>query len=298
MDLAIQTRGLSTWFKGVDALKSLNLEVKPISIFAVLGLNYAGKTTSVKWLLGLIRLTGGAAQVVGPDVGRDAIAIRARLGYLSQDPRYFEHMTTREILHYTARFFFRGPQGESERRVVAILDLVGVADHGKADRPSEGFSRYLILTQAAKQPSPPLGYVASFGFPWANLLFCSGLLLMQGALFRHRVRVIGIRLAFISGRRHAVGRRIAMGAGSATRQHPVPRRGNHPDDGCPAGSQWSVDHCVGADEGASGHRCVGVSTDGAFGWLSDGLSACRTSQPKSVCGDTQLREGHHPAPSA
>jgi ABC-2 type transport system ATP-binding protein len=138
MDPVIETFELTKSFKGVNALQGLNLVVPHNSIFAFLGPNGAGKTTTIKLLLDLIRPTSGTARVFGLDTGRDSVAIRARIGYLPQEPRYYEHMTAREILRYTARFFFKGPRDEIEKRVAQTLELVGIAD--KADRPTKGFS--------------------------------------------------------------------------------------------------------------------------------------------------------------
>jgi ABC-2 type transport system ATP-binding protein len=142
--LVINTQGLSKTYnpgKGptrVAALKSLDLKVPSNSIFGFLGPNGAGKTTTIKLLLGLIRPTGGSASVFGLDIGRDSVAIRDRVGYLPQEPRYYEHMTARQILCFTARFSFKGPAAEIERRVTETLELVGLED--KADRPIKGFS--------------------------------------------------------------------------------------------------------------------------------------------------------------
>ena len=69
---------------------------------------------------------------------RDSVDIRANVGYLPQDARFYEHMTARQTLDYTAKFFFKGPQIEIDKRVDEMLDLVGLAD--KADRPIKGFS--------------------------------------------------------------------------------------------------------------------------------------------------------------
>ena len=72
------------------------------------------------------------------DSVRDSVAIRQRVGYLAQDPRYYDHMTARETLRFTARFFYSGPSGMIEERIKETLELVGIAD--KADRPIKGFS--------------------------------------------------------------------------------------------------------------------------------------------------------------
>jgi ABC-2 type transport system ATP-binding protein len=134
----VDTQELSKSFKDVQALKPLNLQVARNSIFGFLGPNGAGKTTAIKLLLGLIRPSGGSARVFGLDIARDSIAIRGHVGYLPQDPRFYEHMTAREIFRYTARFYFRGPKAEIERRVEETLELVSLSD--KADRPVKSFS--------------------------------------------------------------------------------------------------------------------------------------------------------------
>jgi ABC-2 type transport system ATP-binding protein len=129
---------LTKSYKGVDALKALDLNVVPNSIFGFLGPNGAGKTTTIKLLLGLVRPTSGSATVFGHDIVGDTIDVRRRIGYLAQDPRYYEHMSARETLRFTARFFFKGPRNAIESRVEETLEIVGLAD--KADRPIKGFS--------------------------------------------------------------------------------------------------------------------------------------------------------------
>jgi ABC-2 type transport system ATP-binding protein len=134
----IETHALNKVYKGSAALKSLNMTVKPHSIFGFLGPNGAGKTTTIKLLLGLSRPTGGSAKVFGQDVRTDSVAIRKRVGYLAQDPRYDESMTAREVLRFTAHFFFSGPRMAVEERIQETLQLVGLDD--KADRCIKGFS--------------------------------------------------------------------------------------------------------------------------------------------------------------
>jgi len=134
----IETQGLSKTYKGTPALNSLNLTVRQNSIFGFLGPNGAGKTTTIKLLLGLARPTSGSAHVFGYDIQRESASIRKRVGYLAQDPHYYEHMTARETLRFTAHFFYSGPMAGIEKRVEETLELVGLAD--KADRPIKGFS--------------------------------------------------------------------------------------------------------------------------------------------------------------
>ncbi|HET9908167.1 MAG TPA: ABC transporter ATP-binding protein, partial [Anaerolineales bacterium] len=134
----IETQGLTKSYKGVNALQPLNLRVRQHSICGFLGPNGAGKSTTIKLLLGLARPTGGSAKVFGMDIVRDSTDIRKRVGYLAQDPRYYDHMTARETLRFTARFFYSGPEKRMEDRIDETLELVGLSD--KADRSIKGFS--------------------------------------------------------------------------------------------------------------------------------------------------------------
>jgi ABC-2 type transport system ATP-binding protein len=134
----IVTHGLTKTYKGVEALKALDLQVQKNSICGFLGPNGAGKTTTIKLLLGLARPTGGSALVFGKDIEKENDQIRRKVGYLSQDPRYYDYMTARQTLRFTAGFFYEGPKAEIENRVAETLELVGLTD--KADRPIKGFS--------------------------------------------------------------------------------------------------------------------------------------------------------------
>jgi len=134
----IMTNGLCKTYKNIQALKSLNLKVYQNSIFGFLGPNGAGKTTTIKLMLGLIRPSAGSASVFGMDSINQSVDIRARVGYLPQEPHFYEHMTARQTLRFVARFFFKGPAKAIEERVNEMLELVDLND--KADRPIKTFS--------------------------------------------------------------------------------------------------------------------------------------------------------------
>jgi len=136
--MVISTKGLTKAYKGVKVLDGLNLQVPKNSIFGFLGPNGSGKSTTIKLLLGLIQPTEGGADVFGHSISGNGVQIRKRVGYLAQDPRYYNHMTARETLRFTAHFFYSGPEALINDRVAETLDLVGLSE--KADRPIKGFS--------------------------------------------------------------------------------------------------------------------------------------------------------------
>jgi ABC-type multidrug transport system ATPase subunit len=86
----IDTRGLAKMYKSVNALKDLNLKVHKNSKFQRLGPKGAGKSTTIKLRLALTRPTAGTASVFDKDATQHSVAIRQRIGYLAQDPRYRE----------------------------------------------------------------------------------------------------------------------------------------------------------------------------------------------------------------
>lgn len=137
-DFVIQTHGLSKSFGQVQALRSVDLKVPKGSIFGFLGPNGAGKTTFIKVLLGLSKPTEGTGTVFGRDIVTQSVAIRERIGYSPQQPRFIAYMTARENLAFAARFFFSGPEPRIQQRCAEMLALVGLED--KADRPIKSLS--------------------------------------------------------------------------------------------------------------------------------------------------------------
>jgi ABC-2 type transport system ATP-binding protein len=137
-ETVVETRKLSKLYNGVAALQELDLQVPQHAIFGFLGPNGAGKTTTMKLLLGLLRPTSGGGTIFGHDIVQDNLAIRARVGYLPQQPQFYKELTAWETLQFTASFFYKGPKARVDERVREMLHLVGL--EGKAQRPIGGFS--------------------------------------------------------------------------------------------------------------------------------------------------------------
>jgi ABC-2 type transport system ATP-binding protein len=137
-NLIISTSRLAKSYNGKPVLKWIDLKVPRHSIFGFLGPNGAGKTTTIKLILGLIRPTSGTCLAFGMDTNNNSIKIRHRIGYLAQDPRYYEYMTARETLRFVTSFFYDGQSDRIEERIEDTLKLVAMED--RADRPIKGFS--------------------------------------------------------------------------------------------------------------------------------------------------------------
>ncbi|HEX6187315.1 MAG TPA: ABC transporter ATP-binding protein [Pyrinomonadaceae bacterium] len=87
----------------VRALDGLTLKVEPRQIFGFLGANGAGKTTTLKLLMRLIFPTAGRASILGQDI--NDITMHQRIGYLPENPYFYDYLTPREFLNYCGQLF-------------------------------------------------------------------------------------------------------------------------------------------------------------------------------------------------
>jgi ABC-2 type transport system ATP-binding protein len=133
---AISMAGLSKVYPGVAALTDLSLDVPVGSIYGFLGPNGAGKTTTLKILAGLTRPTRGSAAVTGIPVEAGP-AYRRQVGYLAQEPRFYDWMTGRQTLRFVNSLYPSDAQAD-EARIEVTLRRVGLAD--AADRRTGTYS--------------------------------------------------------------------------------------------------------------------------------------------------------------
>jgi ABC-2 type transport system ATP-binding protein len=105
------------------ALDRLSLAIEPGEIFGFLGPNGAGKTTTLKLLMQLIFPTSGHAQILGRPIGD--VAVRHRIGYLPENPYFYDYLTAEELLTYFAQLL-DVPAADRRRRVSDLLDRVGI----------------------------------------------------------------------------------------------------------------------------------------------------------------------------
>ena len=105
------------------ALDRLTLEVAPGEVFGLLGPNGAGKTTTLKLLMQLVMPTSGHAEILGRPLGD--LGVKRRLGYLPENPYFYDYLTAEELLAYFARLFGY-TASDSAARAKRLLDEVGI----------------------------------------------------------------------------------------------------------------------------------------------------------------------------
>lgn len=138
---AILARALTKRYGDLVAVDRLDLEVSRGEIFGLLGPNGAGKTTTILMLLGLSEPDAGEARVVGLDPTRRPLDVKQRVGYVPDAVGFYDSLTGRENLRFTARL--NGiEEREGDRRIGEALDQVGLGR--AADDATGTYSRGML----------------------------------------------------------------------------------------------------------------------------------------------------------
>ncbi len=141
---AIEITELGKVFSGkkgatVPALKGISLTVNRGEVFGFLGPNGAGKSTAIKCLMGLIKPSSGRATIMGQDIS--AAEARKTVGFLPENPAYYDYLTAEEYLHFVGKVF-NMPKPLLQQRAENMLKLLELWDARK--RPMRGYSKGMV----------------------------------------------------------------------------------------------------------------------------------------------------------
>jgi len=118
----IETSELYKSYGRVEAVRGVNLSIKPHQITAFLGLNGAGKSTTIKLLLGMIRPNSGAGQVLGKNDAADSVLLRRKVAYVSENKQLYDYMTVEQMIGFT-KSFYPDWRAEIERKLLNTYEL-------------------------------------------------------------------------------------------------------------------------------------------------------------------------------
>ena len=166
---AIEISHLAKTYRGkkrtqVEALKDFSLEIVPGEVFGFLGPNGAGKSTTIKILTGQIRCTSGSAFIFGKSV--TLAEARRKVGYLPENPSFYDFMTAREYLRFVGHVFGMG-DAHLKRSTDEVLERMDL-QHA-ANRPLRGYSKGMIQRLGLAQALLPDPDLLIFDEPMSGL---------------------------------------------------------------------------------------------------------------------------------
>lgn len=138
MSAVIAARGLVKRYGRFPAVDGIDLTVEKGEVFGLLGPNGSGKTTTILLLLGLTEPTAGSIRILGLDPLRQPLSVKRRVGYLPDQIGFYDYLTARENLVYSARLAGLASK-EASKRIVGAMERVRLAD--VANRRVATFSR-------------------------------------------------------------------------------------------------------------------------------------------------------------
>ena len=145
----IETQGLTKTYKGIQALKALDVKVARNSICGFLGPNGAGKTTTIKMLGGVLAPTSGSVAVCGIDLQAEPERAKRKIGFIPDRPYLYEKLTGLEFLRFTADIY-GVPVSEFPPKAAAALEMFALADWSNEliESYSHGMKQRLIMASA------------------------------------------------------------------------------------------------------------------------------------------------------
>jgi ABC-2 type transport system ATP-binding protein len=123
----VETRGLAKIFGDFAAVSDLDLEVRRGEIFAFLGPNGAGKTTTIRMLMGILQPSAGTAFIDGSDCFRERAGVKRLVGYLPDDPVFYEYLRGREIIQFAGEMHGLA-RDEIEARAAPLVERFELDD--------------------------------------------------------------------------------------------------------------------------------------------------------------------------
>jgi ABC-2 type transport system ATP-binding protein len=126
----LKVQNINKKYGNFEVLKNISFEIEKGTIYGFLGPNGAGKSTTMNILSGLIDFNGGDIYLDGEDFKKNKRQLLRKVGYLPQNPVFYNYMSANEYLHFIGEIT-NMPQINIKKRTVEILDIVKLTESSK-----------------------------------------------------------------------------------------------------------------------------------------------------------------------
>ena len=140
---AIETEGLTKYYGKDRGIIDLNFQIKEGEIFGFIGPNGSGKTTTIRLFLSLLFPTSGTGKIFNYDIVKDGPRIKKNVGFIPSEVNYYENMTVKELIEYSARFY----RISLNHRFNQLVDALNLDLSRKIDELSMGNKKKVAVVQ-------------------------------------------------------------------------------------------------------------------------------------------------------
>jgi ABC-2 type transport system ATP-binding protein len=140
MDAIIQVNDLTKFYGTTLAVDHISFQVKEGEVFGFLGLNGAGKTTSIRMMVGLTQSNSGTAWIDGHDVLKEPVEVKKTIGLVPETSNLYGELNALDNLIYQAELY-GVPRKERKNQVIQLIEEFGLKEH--QDKPFQKLSRGL-----------------------------------------------------------------------------------------------------------------------------------------------------------
>jgi ABC-2 type transport system ATP-binding protein len=145
--MMIELKGVTKSYRQVAAIKDLDLTVEDGEIMGIIGHNGAGKSTTLKTIVGLISPTSGQVKVMGRDMATESVYVKQFIGYLPEESPLYENMTAAEYLMFFSELY-KMPKREAEKRIDVLLGSLKLPERDRlTGELSKGMKRKVAIAR-------------------------------------------------------------------------------------------------------------------------------------------------------
>jgi len=143
----IRLKGVTKLYRQVEAVKNLDLTVEDGEIMGIIGHNGAGKSTTLKMIVGLVSPTSGQVEVMGRDMAKESTYVKRFIGYLPEESPLYENMTAAEYLTFFSELY-KMPKQDTEERIDLLLGSLRLSERDRlTGELSKGMKRKVAIAR-------------------------------------------------------------------------------------------------------------------------------------------------------